>query len=75
MSPEKCIRMANQIATFFASQDKDEAVSGIADHITSFWEPRMRQQLFDLVSAGEGAFDPLVIAALPQIRKPAPQDA
>jgi hypothetical protein len=50
MSPDKLVRMANQIATFFHSKPHDEAVAGVADHISNFWEPRMRAQLFD--SAG-----------------------
>ncbi len=44
---DKLVYMANQIATFFHTQPKDEAVAGVADHINHFWEPRMRDQLFD----------------------------
>jgi formate dehydrogenase subunit delta len=69
MSPEKTIRMANQIATFFESQGT-EAIAGIAEHINNFWEPRMRAQLFELVEAGTPGFHRLVLDALPQIRRP-----
>lgn len=70
MSPEKTIRMANQIAAFFHSQGRAEAVAGVADHINSFWEPRMRAQLFELVDAGTPGFDQLVMDAMPAIRRP-----
>ncbi len=70
MSPEKTIRMANQIATFFRSQGGEEAVAGVAEHINSFWEPRMRAQLFQLIEAGEKGFDPAINSALPMIRRP-----
>jgi formate dehydrogenase subunit delta len=70
MSPEKTIRMANQIATFFQSQGEDEAVAGVADHINSFWEPRMRTQLLEMLESGEAGFHPSVVAALPKIRRP-----
>ncbi|GBH26213.1 formate dehydrogenase subunit delta [Burkholderia vietnamiensis] len=40
------IEMANQIGAFFESMpDRDEALTGIADHIRRFWEPRMRRAL------------------------------
>ncbi|MBZ4690057.1 formate dehydrogenase [Cereibacter changlensis JA139] len=71
MSPDKLIYMANQIATFFESKPHDEGVRGIADHISDFWEPRMRRQFFQLVEAGAAGFKPLVLEAAPQIRRPA----
>ncbi|MDP2699962.1 formate dehydrogenase subunit delta [Thalassospira sp.] len=69
MSPEKLVYMANQIATFFKSQPGDGAIDGVAQHISDFWEPRMRAQLFDLIAQGRGGFDPMVIKAAPLIRK------
>lgn len=40
------IDMANQIGAFFESMpDRDEALTGIAEHIRRFWEPRMRRAL------------------------------
>jgi len=70
---DKLIYMANQIATFFASQPHDEQVAGIANHINLFWEPRMRAQLFAILD-GEGGkgLNELVIEAARQIRRPAP---
>ena len=43
MSPDKLAYMANQIGTFFQSQKGEDAVASIADHITTFWDPRMRR--------------------------------
>jgi len=45
MHPEKLVRMANQIAQFFASQGNDHAAADVADHLRKFWEPRMRAQI------------------------------
>ena len=45
MSPEKMITMANQIATFFATQPDQDRAERAANHINDFWEPRMRLQL------------------------------
>lgn len=69
MSPEKLVYMANQIATFFRSKPHDEAVAGVAGHINSFWEPRMREQFFALIEKPDSGFDPLVVEAAPGVRK------
>jgi len=63
MSPDKMIRMANQIATFFRSQPGDTAGS-VAAHLGDFWEPRMRRQLADHVADGGAGLDPEVIEAV-----------
>jgi formate dehydrogenase subunit delta len=66
----KLVYMANQIATFFHSQPKDEAAAAVADHINHFWEPRMRQQFFAILEQPDNGLDPLVIEAAQQIRRP-----
>lgn len=68
MEPATLIRMANQIAAFFATQDHGEAVAGIAAHIRSFWEPRMRRGLYAVVDAGGEGLDALVIEAAVELR-------
>ncbi|WP_321858681.1 formate dehydrogenase subunit delta [Burkholderia cenocepacia] len=46
MDHDHLIDMANQIGAFFESMpDRDEALTGIAEHIRRFWEPRMRRAL------------------------------
>lgn len=46
MYNDKLIRMANQIGDFFASMpNREEALQGIAKHLTKFWDPRMRRSL------------------------------
>jgi formate dehydrogenase subunit delta len=69
MEEATLVRMANQIAAFFAAQDHDEAVAGIATHIRSFWEPRMRKGLYAVVDAGGEGLDALVIEAAAELRK------
>ena len=67
----KIVRMANQIATFFLSQPEAVRVPGVSNHINKFWEPRMRRQFFEIVEqrGGEG-LDPMVLDAVPLIRRP-----
>ncbi len=63
------IRMANQIADFFASSGHDEAVKGIAGHIRNFWDPRMRKALYIHADKGGEGLTALVIDAVAELRK------
>lgn len=68
--PDKLIRMANQIATFFLSQAENVRAEGVATHINKFWEPRMRRKLFEHLDRGGEGLLPLVITASTMIRRP-----
>ena len=60
------VKMANSIGEFFGSEpDKAKGAKGVADHIRSFWDPRMRRQIFTHIdqTSGEGLSD-LVLTAL-----------
>ena len=52
---DKLIYMANQIGKFFEAQDKDTASAKIAEHITKFWDPRMRRAIVAHLDASGGA--------------------
>jgi formate dehydrogenase subunit delta len=56
--------MANQIGKFFVSEDKETAVAAIADHITKFWDPRMRAEILVHLAAGGEGLDPEVRTAV-----------
>jgi len=73
MSPERLVYMANQIATFFKTQDDGEAVAGTADHIRKFWDPRMRREIVAHLKAGGAGLDPVVADAVRQIAEEASQ--
>ncbi|WP_137157312.1 formate dehydrogenase subunit delta [Rhizobium sp. FKL33] len=75
MQPDKLVRMANQIATFFLSQPEAERASGVAVHINKFWEPRMRRAFLDHVDAGGEGLLPLVIEASKLVKRPEPLKA
>ena len=52
MDKRNLVDMANRIGDFFESMpDHDEALTGIADHIRRFWEPRMRRALLATLDA------------------------
>jgi formate dehydrogenase subunit delta len=62
------VHMANQIAAYFASYPREEAVTGIADHLQKFWERRMLQQIFDYVDAGGAGLDELAVEAVSRLK-------
>jgi formate dehydrogenase subunit delta len=68
---DKLVYMANQIGRFFRSQGEAVAVSGTADHVRKFWDPRMRVAIFAHLKAGGVGLDPLVRQALEQLEKAA----
>ncbi len=68
MSPDKMVRMANQIAVFFSTQPDVDAADRVAAHLADYWDPRMRAQLHAHVDAGGEGLDPLVIAADARLR-------
>jgi formate dehydrogenase subunit delta len=64
VSPDKMIHMANQIATFFATQPGSRQAEAVARHLKSFWDPRMLAQLDACVAQGGAGLSPLVIDAV-----------
>ena len=67
---DNLIRMVNRIGAFFAAMpDREEAMRDLAQHVRRFWEPRMRQQLFEHLDARQGeGVDELVVHALARHR-------
>lgn len=70
MTPDKLTAMANQIASFFATQPGADQAARVAAHLNDFWDPRMRAALLAHVQAGGEGLSPLVRAAVPLIRDP-----
>jgi len=64
---ERLIRMANQIAQAFRLEPREEAVAGVADHIKSFWTPKMRRDLAAHLSESESNIDPIAMAAMERL--------
>ncbi len=64
MSVSDIVRMANQISDFFNAYSHDEAVRETANHLRTFWDPRMRAQLSEHLSiGGEGLCETALDAA------------
>ena len=67
------IRFANQVAKNFVAIGHDKAVLATADHIDSFWDPRMKNAIF---TGDRTGLDPIAAAAIEQLAEgahPEPQ--
>lgn len=67
MSTDNLIKMANQIAQFFASEpDSAQAVRDVRQHLQNFWTPAMRRELMAWQAEHDATttLHPLVQAAL-----------
>ncbi|NAZ38137.1 formate dehydrogenase subunit delta [Rubellimicrobium sp. CFH 75288] len=71
MDTGRLVRMANQIATFFASQPGGRGAEETAAHLRAFWDPRMREALFAHLDAGGEGLSPLAREAAERLRHPA----
>lgn len=57
---ERLVYMANQIARNFEAIGHETAAKATADHIASFWDPRMKAQIF----ANRDGLSPLAARAI-----------
>ena len=70
MQQQDMIRMANQIASFFNGSGPEAAVKDAAEHISKFWDPRMRTMLLDHIEKGGEGLDATIVKAGSLIKKP-----
>lgn len=66
MDPHHLVHLANNIGSFFESEkDRKKGADAVANHIRSFWEPRMRRQIFQYLDEKQGeGLSELVLTAL-----------
>jgi len=72
MDTARLAAMANQIASFFATQRGESGALEVADHLRKFWEPRMRADLMakvDSDGAEAAGLSPMAAAAVVELRR------
>jgi formate dehydrogenase subunit delta len=67
---DKLVYMANQIGKFFKAQDAETASVKIAEHLSKFWDPRMRNAILAHLDAGGSGLDPATRRAIESLRAP-----
>ncbi|MGQ4274230.1 formate dehydrogenase subunit delta [Terrihabitans sp. B22-R8] len=61
------VRMANQIAAFFAPYPEEEGVAGVHLHLHKFWSPVMRRDLAAHIEHGGEGLSPIVLQAFQRL--------
>ena len=63
-SAEHLVKMANDIGDFFRAEPvREDAITGIANHISRFWTKRMREKLAAFLKGGGDGLDELPLEA------------
>jgi formate dehydrogenase subunit delta len=67
------VKMANDIGHFFRAEPKrEDAIAGIANHISKFWTRRMREKLLAQVQSGDADLEELPREALTRLQSAVP---
>ena len=64
MSRERIIEMISQIEDFFKPYPEKRRIEGIRNHLRTYWDPRMREQLIHMSEGGKYLFSTAIISAL-----------
>jgi formate dehydrogenase subunit delta len=71
MKIERLVTMANDIAAFFAAEpDRQAAIAAVANHLTRFWDPRMRRQIIEYQRSGGEGLSVVAAGAVAQLEVP-----
>lgn len=74
MNVHHLVTMANDICAFFqAEAGEQNAPKEVANHITRFWDPRMRSQIIEHVKAGGEGLSQISRAAVLLLTPPPPR--
>ena len=66
---ERLVHMANQIARNLAGGSVEQAALATADHIATYWDPRMKAQIFAIRAEGGGALGEAAGMAIDRLRE------
>ena len=66
---ERLVYMANQIARNFETLGHDAAAKATADHIASFWDPRMKTLIFACLKDGKLVLSPTARSAIEHLHE------
>jgi formate dehydrogenase subunit delta len=72
MSGDNIIKMANDIGHFYAAEPlREDAIAGIANHISRYWAKRMREKLVEQAQHQDCGLEELPLAAARRLAAPA----
>jgi formate dehydrogenase subunit delta len=66
---DKLVRMANQIADFYAAMPEKEAIDGAATHLRRYWTPKMIRELVAFAEEGHAGLNPTAARAIEALKR------
>ena len=64
MSRDRIIEMIRQIEDFFKPYPEKRRIEGMRNHLRTYWDPRMREQLIHMSKGGKYLFSPAIISTI-----------
>ncbi|WP_176400261.1 formate dehydrogenase subunit delta [Sphingobium sp. Z007] len=61
---DRLVYMAHQIARNIATMGEDKAIEALAEHLTRFWDPRMKAQIIAIAQEQPDRLSPIAAAAV-----------
>ena len=68
---DKLVRMANQIADFYAAMPEREAIAGAASHLSLYWTPKMIREIIAFADQGHLGLNPIAARAVESLKQKA----
>jgi len=69
MSCERIIEMINQIDDFFKPYPEKRRIEGIRNHLKTYWDPRMRNQLINLIDSDKILLSPSIVNSVQLLKE------
>lgn len=69
MSRGRIIEMLGQIEDFFRPYPEKRRIEGIRNHLRTYWDPRMRDQLISMSEDGKYFFSSTIISVIEILKK------
>jgi formate dehydrogenase subunit delta len=66
----RLVHMANQIATAFRTHGDERAAAATHEHISQFWDPRMRRLIVEHLQAGGADLSDVARTAIARLTRP-----
>jgi formate dehydrogenase subunit delta len=68
---DKLVRMANQIADFYAAMPEREAAEGAATHLSLYWTPKMIREIIAFADQGHPGLNAIAARAVESLKQKA----
>ncbi len=66
---DKLVHMANQIGDFYAAMSEQEAIEGVATHLSRYWTPKMIREIVAFADHGGAGLNPIVARAVEALKQ------